>query len=320
MLVDHPPSVRYAEICVPLPKSTHLWTAGSEDDRRRLQWQEPAGREKARFCFLMRDALDIHHRRHPPCRLTEADYHLGLCSFQVGTWEAAHKAHGCESDELVTDVLPREHVQDWRTQLDLWLARMETDCQLRRNYFHAAAFTSGDDHNVFAPLSLLLWHLLNLTLFAPLKFIQGQSYTDGGFVHKHKARLREWVTSVCARTAVWNAAQICRVVARETSTPTRLALNPLAIPGVLKSAIITCSYANETRACPACTTGASGSPAPPIDLFHTEREDARLAQWKEHGGALATWGPAAVPLCICHILELAGWFRAALGRDRDGGG
>src|SRR5947209_6462624 len=108
ILLDHPPSVRYQEICIPLPKSPRLWTAASEDERRNLQWNEPAGREKALLCFLMRDALDMNRRHQLPCHLTEADYHLGLCSLQVGTWEAAHEAHSCEADELVTNPKPKE--------------------------------------------------------------------------------------------------------------------------------------------------------------------------------------------------------------------
>ena len=85
VLLDYPPSVRYHEIRIPLPKSPHLWTAASEDKRRSLQWKEPAGREKTLLCFLMRDALDLNRRRHLPYHLTEADCHLTLCFLQVGT-------------------------------------------------------------------------------------------------------------------------------------------------------------------------------------------------------------------------------------------
>ena len=73
----------------------------SEDERRKLQWNEPAGREKALFWFIMREALDENHQRHLPCHLTKEDYRFGLCPMQDGTWEAAHNAHGFESDKLV---------------------------------------------------------------------------------------------------------------------------------------------------------------------------------------------------------------------------
>ena len=312
-MVDHPPSVRYQEICIPLPKSTHLWTAGNEAERRRLQWNEPAGREKARFCFLVRDALDLDQRRLVPCHLTVEDYHLGLCSFQDGTWEAAHKAHSRESDELVTDPISREHVQAWRTQLDHWRAGMERECRLRENYFCTPP-TSGAE-NLFAPLSLTLWHLLTLILYAPLNFLQDKNSTDEA-KGKNKARLREWISCPCARAAVWNAAQICRVVFHESSSAiakSRPSLNPLAIPGVVKSGIVACSYAHETYACPACNGGRS---VDSINLFSADDGDAKLIGWNKQSQALAIWGPSGIPVCRCKVMELASWFRSALATDK----
>ena len=205
VLVDHPPSVRYQEICIPLHKSHRLWTAASEDERRSLQWSEPAGREKALLCFLVRDALDFNRRHHLPYHLTEADYHLSLCSLQVGIWEATREAHSCESDELVTKSTPRDPVQLWCTHLDLWRVSTENDCLLRQNYFSAS--TSSADH-IFSPLSLILWHISALTLHAPLKLLQGQGCCfkcrpgTAMTTQKTRARLRAWTASPYARTAV----------------------------------------------------------------------------------------------------------------------
>lgn len=319
VLVDYPPSVRYQEICIPLPKSPLLWTAASEDERRRLQWNEPAGREKALLCFIMRDALDVNRRGHLPYHLTEADYHLGLCSLHVRTWEAAREAHTCESDELVTRSPSRDPEQIWRTHLDLWRLSAADDCLLRQNYFSAS--TSSADH-IFCPLSLILWHISALTLHAPLKLLQGQGCcfkcrpgTDMT-TRKNKARLRAWIASPNSRTAVWNAAQISRVVAHESTSPyptTRLLLNPLAIPGVVKSAIVTCTYAYHTRACPACT---GSPPIDSVDLFCAKEEDVKLLKWKEQGAGLATWGPGGIPVCECMVMALAVWFRGALAIDK----
>lgn len=319
VLVDHPPSVRYQEICIPLPKSPHLWTAASEDERRSLQWNEPAGREKTLLCFLMRDTLDFNRRRHLPYHLTEADYHLSLCSLQVGTWEAAREAHSCESDELDTNSIPRDPVQLWRTHLDLWRVSTENDCLLRQNYFSAS--TSSADQ-IFPPLSLIHWHISALTFHAPLKLLQGQGCCfkcrpgTAMTTRKNKECLRAWVSSPHARTAVWNAAQISRVVAHESTSakPTpRLLLNPLAIPGVLKSAIVTCSYAYHSRACPKCT---GGPPIDLVDLFDAKDEDVRLVKWKEQGEGLADWSPLGIPVCECKVMALATWFRGALARDK----
>lgn len=319
VLLGHPPSVRYQEMCIPLPKSAHLWTAVSEDERRSLQWNEPAGREKALHCFLMRDALDLDRRSQLPYHLTEADHHFVLCSFQVGIWEAACKAHTCESDEFVVNPKPRDALQLWRTRLDLWRVSTERDCLLRQTYFS----TSASSADILSSLSLSLWHLSVLALCAPLKLLQGNDCCfkcragAGTTKQKNKARIHAWSRSPDARTAVWNAAQICRVVVRESSSPTpttRLLLNPLAIYGVLRSAIVTCSYAYHTRACPTCT---GGPPIGLVDLFSAKDEDAKLVKWKEQGEGLGDWDPLRqMPVCKCRVMELATWFRGLLARDK----
>ncbi|KAG8526299.1 uncharacterized protein KY384_000292 [Bacidia gigantensis] len=318
LLVDQPPSVRYQEICIPLPKSTHLWTAATEDERRKLQWSEPAGREKARFCFLVRDALDMNSTQ-TPCQLTEIDYHLGLCSFQAGIWEVAREAHSCDSDELFANSRPRDHVEGWRSHLDLWRDNMEKDCQLRQNYFSAS--TASADHKC-APLSIILWHYSAIILHAPLKLLQGQGCCfkcragTAGAARKNKARYRGWIESSCARIAVWNAAQVAKVVEREFTSPTsanRLRLNPLAIAGLLKSAIVICSYAYNTVSCPACTGG------PPVDLvrlFSAADNDENLARWKVTGEGLADWEPLSLPVCRCRFKNLVEWFSRPLAMDK----
>ena len=191
---------------------------------------------------------------------------------------------------------------------------MENDCQLRKKYFLAIP-TYGADH-VFAPLSLTLWHLLTLILYAPLNFLQRHSRLDE-LKGKTKARLREWATSPCARMAAWNAAQICRVFSHESSSAaakTRLLLNPLAIPGIKKSAFVICSYAHESRACLACS---GGLPTDQIDLFSADDDDARLDKWKEQrNNTLGIWGPSGIPICRCKVAELVSWFRGALATDK----
>ena len=312
--------MRYQEISVPLPKSTHLWTAASMEERRTLQWNEPAGREKARFCFFVRDILHDEGGHQLPCRFAEIDYHLCLCSFQAGIWETAREAHSCDFDELISNSRPRDHVVKWRTQLDLWRANMEKDCQLWQNYFSAS--TKSADHKC-APLSIILWHYSALALHAPLKLLQGQGCCfkcrSGTFAatRKNKARHRGWIESSCARIAIWNAAQIAKVVALEfavETSATRLRLNPLAIAGLLKSAIVVCSYAFHTRACPMCTGG------PPIDLvylFDAAEDEEKLKRWKENGEGLADWGPLSAPLCRCAITHLVDWFLELLVKDKN---
>lgn len=119
ILLDHPTSVRYQEFSIPLPKTENLWEA-TEDERRRLQWSEPAGREKAFLSFLVRNALENQFHDQPIYPLTGADYHYVLCSMVSGTWEAAREAHSPSSDELTTRSNPDEGLSAWRRQLCAW--------------------------------------------------------------------------------------------------------------------------------------------------------------------------------------------------------
>ena len=318
VLLDHPPSVRYQELCIPLPKSPQLWTAASDNERRRLQWNEPAGREKTLLCFLMHDTLDSNRQCHVPHHLSEVDYNLVLCSIQVGIWEAARESHSCESDELAVGSKPTDRVGVWRTHLNSWRASAESGCLMRQNYF--AAPTSSADH-VSNSISLILWHISALTLHAPLKLLQGQGCcfkcrTDTAITaRKTKARFRAWVASPDARIAVWNAAQISRIVGHDSngSKPTtRLLLNPLAVHAVLRSAIVICSYAYYTSACPVCT---GGPPIDLVDLFSGKDDDLKLRKWKEQCEGLADWSPVGFPVCRCKVMALATWFRGQLAVD-----
>ena len=75
--------------------------------------------------------------------------------------------------------------------------------------------------------------------------------------------------------------------------------------------MVVCSFAFHKRACPACTGG------PPVDLvylFDAAEDNARLAEWKEHGDGLADGGP--VPVCKCKVEHLANWFLKALAKEK----
>ncbi|KAM7210846.1 zinc finger protein zas1 [Rhypophila decipiens] len=348
ILLDHPPSIRYQELCIPLLKSSQLWTASSEEERRSLQWDEPAGREKALFSYLMRDVLSdgaspgLRVQRNLPYRLTGTDYHLCLCAMQVGIWEAAREAHSAASDDIVTKLTPGDPILVWRANLTLWQAKMEKECRLVDRLFSTSPEvmnpTNSDD--VLAPLTIVLGHISSLKMHAPLTLLRIHGNLTGhtglnaaaaaamAAVQKPNARMRAWASSQCPRTAVWNASQIARVVAQglpDTITgsnsdggasriPTRLLLNPLAIPGLLMSAIVTCSYVSHTSACLTCSPNPAHGNG--VDLFTAKEEDVGLARWREHGEGWAIWGPSGIILCRCHLESLAKWFSRALAMDQ----
>ncbi|KAF5879083.1 putative transcription factor c2h2 cys6 protein [Botrytis fragariae] len=316
VLMDYPPSVRYQEISIPLPKSTKLWTVATDEERRKLQWYEPAGREKARFCFLMRDLIDASENQSVSYHLTDNDYHLGLCSLQIGTWETAREAFCCcDSDELITDSKRSDPVHRWGSQLNLWRTRMEDHAQLHPEINS----TESNDDRIFPQLNLILWHISALTVHAPLKLLQRQGCCfkcrpgAGLTTQRTRARLSSWMFSPHPRTALWNAGQICRLAETKfsnRSSNTDPLLNPLAMPGILKSAIAVCSYAYHIRACFGCTSVLGDS----IDLFNASHKDDKLKNWTEHGIGMATWGTEAIPVCHCRFKDLESWFRERFAR------
>lgn len=86
-LFNQPPSILYQELRIPLPKSSQLCLCSTDDKRRRLQWEKPAGREQALFSYFMSDALaepEVAQQRSFPYRFTALDRHLGLCALQSG--------------------------------------------------------------------------------------------------------------------------------------------------------------------------------------------------------------------------------------------
>lgn len=317
VLMDYPPSVRYQEISIPLPKSTKLWSSANEEERRRLQWNEPAGREKALFCFLMRDIVDASDIHSVSYHLTDNDYHLGLCSLQIGTWETAREAFCCcDSDELITDPKRSDPVHRWSAQLDRWRISMEEHGRSRPNNFT----TEIKEDSNFPRLNSMLWHISSLTVHAPLKLLQRQGCCfrcrpgAGITTQRTKARLGSWMSSSHPRTAIWNAAQICRLSDENFSSRSSNddpLLNPLAVPGVLKSSIALCSYAYHIRSCFNCT----GVPEEPVDLFNSHSEDDKLTAWRELGVGMGVWGEEAIPVCQCRFKGLELWFRDRLARD-----
>ena len=317
ILTDHPPSVRYQELRIPLPNTLHLWTAGGEDERVIPRQSDTRSATKPAFCFLVRDVLLFDHQRHLSYQLTEAEHHLSLCAMQVGIWEALHDTRTCDSNTNATEPLSTEVIQLWNSHLHRWRASTERDGLDMWNY-HTS--TRTDDPN-FPPLNLFLWHISALSLHSPLRLLKCQaccvncSIFSEMTTERRRERLRAWAASSDIRIAVWNAAQLCRIAARQSSsnsTSGDLTLNPLVIPGLLRSAIVICSYAYYTRACPACTRG------PPVELVDLlAAENGESQRWVEQGQGSAYWSPLSIPLCQCKVMTLARWFREALVRDNN---
>ncbi|KAI1412769.1 hypothetical protein F5Y13DRAFT_162650 [Hypoxylon sp. FL1857] len=353
VLLDHPPSVRYQELCIPLPKSRQLWAAPNDDERRKLQWNEPAGREKALFSFFMRDALDPARRGNLPYCLTDIDYHLSICATQPDIWAAAREAHSSMSDEIVEEIDPQTFVDLAHPHLMLWRDELKEDCDIRVIYF--SGLLAGVEH-LLGPHTFTLGYVANLKLHAPLNSmrIKGHYYKSRPAstipTRKPGAHLRKWISTGCPRQALWYAAQICRIFVIEStrtdseagggpSARARLKLNPLLVPGVLMSAIMTCSYARRERSCASCrvagantnsnastpntasNSSSSSSTAAAeeeaIDLFALGDHNPVLKKWTWSGIGVPYWGGshARIPVCQCRLQDIASWFREAFAVD-----
>ncbi|KAK4182995.1 zinc finger protein zas1 [Podospora australis] len=350
VLLNGAPSVRYQELCVPLLKSARLWAAQNEEERRRIQWAEPSGREKALFSCLMRDALLLHEgtEEQQPClpyNLHGDDYHLGLCALQAGVWEAAVEAHSFGTDEIVTKLVPGSPLKRWRAHLDGWKERMEKDCAVEGRFYsdgYSASSTleENEEERAIAPITLVLWHMSKIKMHAPISLLrlhssirskQQQHYLcgtrSGAFEQvdtaKVSARVRVWFQSNCPRIAVWSAAQILRVLERENGGslanmgvkgPPK---NPLAVASILMSAIVVCSYASGIKACDQCTPGGMFDAGSCVDLFSTDATpESTLLGWVEDGRGWAIWGPTGALLCQCGRRRLGEFFDGVLNVDK----
>ncbi|KAK8081678.1 hypothetical protein PG996_000459 [Apiospora saccharicola] len=154
---------------IPLPKSAQLWEAASDGDRRRLQYDEPAGRDKALFSYLMRDAIC---GKRLACRLTKDDCHMTLLGLQSGVWEAAREAHSFASGVLDTKLTPGVPIQTWRAHIEQWRVQMEEDASIQKDYFVADASRQPNNTDILSPVTLLVLHIASLKMHAPLSIFQ----------------------------------------------------------------------------------------------------------------------------------------------------
>ncbi|KAH8900009.1 hypothetical protein GQ53DRAFT_740986 [Thozetella sp. PMI_491] len=319
ILTDHPTSVRFQEITIPLPKTDNLWKAASEDERRKLQWNEPAGRERAPFCFLMREALEISREPHLPYHLSLEDYHIGLAALQAGAWEASQEAHSFAADGLATKLTPESPVMIWVHHLSVWRLEIEHEARLGKDYWSLAP---GNTNYSSAPLTLAFWHASKIKIHAPLRLLQTPSNYLRRFrsnalsTQQPRSKLRTWMSTSCCRTGVWHGAQLGRLIEHEfgaSKEPSnRVRMNPLLFPTVLMGAVAALFYAYQVRACSTCT----GNPVTKvIDLFAVGEGDPSLATWEESGNGVAVWGPSGIQVCQCSVSALSEWFRKYLALE-----
>ncbi|KAI0198167.1 fungal-specific transcription factor domain-containing protein [Astrocystis sublimbata] len=331
-ILDHPPTVRYQELRIPLPVSTELWEASDEMERRRLQWQEPAGRQRVLFSSIMRDFLEVDNPgdEAAPYRLDTTASHLGFCALRSGVWEAAEEAHSSATDELSTKYEPGSPILRWQNKVASWKRRTEDDCALSERYFASSSHPHDTTPDPAAAFSLLLGHLYHLHMHAPLRILQQVSnYSTGPDttvtrLTEAQRRLRIWMKSPCSRITLHHAAQISRVAVEELkrSEVTTIPQNPLVIPALLTSAQTAWAIAHLTSTCDHDRDhnhddGCSMNERRVLDIFDVADEcDAKLAGWGQHGGPVAfSWGPTGPVVCRCQSRELASWFRVHLSKE-----
>jgi hypothetical protein len=141
-----------------------------------------------------------------------------------------------------------------------------------------------------------------------------------------------------ARKVVWSASQIARLVVgsgdgaaapgdsgpsssseppgssgtaaalSHHTAPRRRLLNPLVVPGLLMSALVTCAYASQTSACSSCCSPSAAAAA--FNLFTAADEDPELVMWKSRAWAGQSGSQAGF---LCVVVSWRPWAHGSRG-------
>ncbi|EGE06644.1 hypothetical protein TEQG_05642 [Trichophyton equinum CBS 127.97] len=116
--IHRPPSIRFQEFRLALPVTETLWKASKTEERYRIQWFEPAGRDKCIFQSAVQEIFQTSNelpdnQRYP---FEELDSHLALCAIQV---EFCAKCTASVTEERT--VVELSSVRGTEEQLQNWL-------------------------------------------------------------------------------------------------------------------------------------------------------------------------------------------------------
>ncbi|KAK5056508.1 hypothetical protein LTR84_012039 [Exophiala bonariae] len=267
ILDDLPPTMRFQELCLPLPCTDKAWNSSKKDWKETIS-QEPSNRTSSNYgiqCFLAMSRLSPCSRLNLPGFRTIHDFELGLVSMQARSWEETqHQTTSFDGFAAGQDA-PADHLsaggfgQSWPVLWGIWHVTME---QFRSS--HVAYCPHPSEKETYLT-SLLMYHASLLRVYVDMKILRRlvMSLTRDGFSSPAKRQMEtlvhDWARSGRAKDALWHAAQILRLHSehapelRAQSIP----INPVALDCVFRAGLVVWAISRSTQNCGLCAPGAT---------------------------------------------------------------
>ncbi|EFR05305.1 hypothetical protein MGYG_08316 [Nannizzia gypsea CBS 118893] len=285
--IHRPPSVRFQELRLALPVTETLWRASKAEDRYRLQWFEPAGRDKCIFQSAVQEifqsAGELPDNQRQP--FEELDSHLALCAIQVDLWSAIQALRGVKDGAGTEFLMPvsqqgslgyqRNHLSYCQSYLEGAYKRGHICCTGR-----------SESQHFWLTLNLTLFHLTLLNIHADISLLESQRGGNSRQEIESRRAIRAWADSAHGRKAVFHAAQLqqkseCKTCA---SWPEYYKYwNPLRPIALLYSCIVLCAYNAE------CTISLVEDSAA-VELSGVSGMDEAVQYWIREGGSASIRG------------------------------
>ncbi|EFE34897.1 uncharacterized protein ARB_05853 [Trichophyton benhamiae CBS 112371] len=294
--IHRPPSIRFQELRLALPVTETLWKALKADERCRIQWFEPAGRDKCIFQSAVQEIFQTSselsdNQRHP---FEEPDIHLALCAIQVELWSAIQTLRG--GAEFLTSLSQQSSVSYQRNHLTYCQSYLEG--AYKRG--HICCTGRSESQHFWLTLNLTLFHLTLLNIHVDISLLENQRSGDyRQEIESHRA-IRAWADSTDGRRAVYHAVQLqnkheCKTCA---SWPEYYKYwNPLRPIALLYSCIVLHAYSAE------CTASVAED-STVVELSGVRGTDEPVQNWLREGGNASIRG---VILGKSALSQLVSW-------------
>ncbi|EGD94107.1 hypothetical protein TESG_01633 [Trichophyton tonsurans CBS 112818] len=294
--IHRPPSIRFQEFRLALPVTETLWKASKTEERYRIQWFEPAGRDKCIFQSAVQEIFQTSNelpdnQRYP---FEELDSHLALCAIQVEFWSAIQALRG--GAESLTSISQQSSLSYQRNHLSYCQSYLE-GAYKRGNICGTGR---SESQHFWLTLNLTLFHLTLLNIHADISLLENQRSGDYRQEIESHRTIRAWVDSADSRRAVYHAVQLqqkheCKTCA---SWPEYYKYwNPMRPIALLYSSIVLYAYSAK------CTASVTEERTV-VELSSVRGTEEQLQNWLREGGNASIRG---VILGRSGLSQLVSW-------------
>lgn len=266
ILDDLPPTMRFQELCLPLPCTDKAWNSNKKNWKQTIS-QEPSNRTSSTYgiqCFLAMSRLSPCSRLNLPGFRTIHDFELGLVSMQARSWEETqHQTtsfDGFAAGQDAPDQLSAGGFgQSWPVLWGIWHVTME---QFRSSHMEYCPHPSEKETYL---TSLLLYHASLLRVYVDMKILRRLviSLTRDGFSNPAKRQMEtlvhDWARSGRAKDALWHAAQILRLHSKNAPElhAQNIPINPVAMNCVFRAGLVVWAISRSSQNCGLCAPGST---------------------------------------------------------------